>query len=246
MARTWRVGTATMVLALTTGAWARSQSLPVSDPREILARDPAVFIRLLDDVRPLPVTPETRQMVVMSLGPKLKARAPNARDRAKLAALDPVLRAVQREGVYEIRVIEIPSAAVAIDGRAVILVSQRALGLLEADELRAAVAHEAAHEYVWGEWESAAQRADWKRLQQLELLCDGIAMVTLHNIGSDTSSLIKAAQRLTSSNLLWLGAPPNPERYPMLSERREFAREVAKWITGQSGKEVARPPTRGR
>jgi hypothetical protein len=185
-------------------------------------------------------------MVVMSLGPKLKARAPNARDRAKLAALDPVLRAVQREEVYEIRVVEIPSATIAIDSRAVILVSQRALGLLDADQLRAAVAHEAAHEYVWDDWERAAQRADWKRLRQLELLCDGIAIVTLHNIGSDTSSLIKAAQRLTSSNLLWRGAPPNPERYPMLSERRAFAREVAAWIAGHSRQEVARPSRRGR
>src|SRR5262245_55303507 len=104
MARTWRGGTATMVLALTAGARARSQALPGSPPLEILASDPGAFIRLLDDGRPLPVTPETKQMVVMSLGPELKARAPNARDRAKLAALDPVLRAVQREAVYEIRV----------------------------------------------------------------------------------------------------------------------------------------------
>lgn len=246
MAHTWRLATATMVLALTTGAWARSQSLPVSQPREILATDPAAFIRLLDDVRPLPVTPETKQRVLRSLGPELKARVPNALDRAKLAALDPVLRAVQREAVYEIRVIEIPSAAIAIDSRAVILVSQRALGLLDADQLRAAVAHEAAHEYVWEEWQRAAQRGDWKRLRQLELLCDGIAIVTLHNIGSDTSSLITAAQRLTSSNLLWRGAPLNPERYPILSERREFAREVAAWMTGQSRQEVARPSRRGR
>ncbi len=246
MARTWRVVTASMVLALGTGAWAGGQSLAVSNPREILASDPAAFIRLLDDVRPLPVTPEAKQMVLMSLGPELKARAPNARDRAKLGTLYPVLRAVQREAVYEIRVIEIPSAAIAIDGRAVILVSQRALGLLDAGQLRAAVAHEAAHEYVWDEWERAAKRADWKRLRQLELVCDGIAIVILHSIGSDTASLIKGAERLTLSNLLWLGAPPNPERYPMLSERREFAREVASWITGLSRKEVSLPPTRGR
>ena len=121
-------------------------------------------------------------MVLKSLPPELKARALNARDRAKLAALYPVLRAVQREAVYEIRVIEIPSATIAIDGRAVILISERALGLLDADQLRAAVAHEAAHEYVWEEWERAAKRADWKRLRQLELVCDGIAIVILHSL----------------------------------------------------------------
>ena len=247
MARTWRVGTASMVLALATGAWARGQSLPVSNPREILASDPAAFIRLLDDFRPSPVTSETKQMVLKSLPLELKGEG---RERAGTArswqALYPVLRAVQRDAVYEIRVIESPSATIAIDGRAVILISERALGVLDADELRAAVAHEAAHEYVWEEWRRADKRDDWKRLRELELVCDGIAVVILQQLGLETSSLIRGFERLTYLNLLWLGSPPNPSRYPTLAERREFAREVAAWITGRSRKEVSLPPTRGR
>ena len=164
-------------------AWAHGQSLPVSDPREILASDIAAFIQLLDDFRPSPVTSETKQMVLKSLPLELKGRAVNARDRGKLEGLYPVLRAVQRDAVYKTRVIQSPSVTIAIDGRAVLLISERALGVLDADQLRAAVAHEAAHEYVWEEWQRAAKRDDWKRLRELELVCDGIAVVILQQLG---------------------------------------------------------------
>ena len=220
-------------------AWAHGQSLPVSDPREILASDPAAFVQLLDDFRQSPVTSETKQMVLKSLPLELKARAVNARDRAKLEGLYPVLRAVQRDAVYEIRVIQSPSATIAIDGRAVLLISERALGVLDADQLRAAVAHEAAHEYVWEEWQRADKRDDWKRLRELELVCDGIAVVILQQLGLETSSLIRGFEKLTYLNLLWLGSPPNPSRYPTLAERREFAREVAAWMTGLSRKDAS-------
>ena len=221
-----------LFVLLPTGAWAHSQSLPVSDPYEILASDPAAFIQLLDDFRPSPVTSETKQRVLKSLPLELMGRAVNARDRAKLEGLYPVLRAVQRDAAYEIRVIQSPSATIAIDGRAVLLISERALGVLDADQLRAAVAHEAAHEYVWEEWQRADKRDDWKRLRELELVCDGIAIVILQQLGLETSSLIQGFEKLTYLNLLWLGSPPNPSRYPMLAERREFAREVAAWIAG--------------
>ena len=218
-------------------ARAHGQSLPVSNPREILATDPAAFIQLLDDFRPSPVTSETKQMVLKSLPRELKGRAVNARDRAKLEVLYRVLRAVQRDGVYEIRVIENPPATIAIDGRAVLLISEGALGVLDADQLGAAVAHEAAHEYVWEEWQRSDKRDDWKRLRQLELVCDGIALVILQQLGLKTSSLIQGFEKLTYLNLLWFGPPPTPSRYPTLAERREFAREVAAWMTGQSRKE---------
>jgi hypothetical protein len=152
--------------------------------------------------------------------------------------LDPVLRAVERDAVYDIRVIEIPSATIAIDGRAVILISEPALALLDADQLRAAVAHEAAHEYVWEEWERAAKLADWRRVRQLELVCDGIAVVILQQLGLETSSLIQAFEKLTRWNLLWLGSP-NPSAYPTLAERREFTRQVAAWMTGLSRQDAS-------
>jgi hypothetical protein len=218
------------------GAWAHGQGLPVSDPREILASDPAAFIQLLDDFRPSPVTSEMKQMVLKSLPLELKGRAVNASNRAKLEGLNPVLRAFQRDAVYEIRVIQGPWATIEIDGRAVLLISEGALGALEADQLRAAVAHEAAHEYVWDEWQRADKRDDWKRLRRLELVCDAIAIVILQQLGLKASSLIQGFEKLTYRNLQWLGSPPNPSRHPTLAERRKFAREVAAWMTGLSRK----------
>ena len=83
----------TLVGLLATGAWAHGQNLPPSNPRDILAIDPAAFIQLLNDTRPSPVTSETKQMVLKSLPLELKGRAVNARDRATLDGLYPVLRA---------------------------------------------------------------------------------------------------------------------------------------------------------
>ena len=53
------------------------------------------------------------------------------------------------------------------------------LKLLEAEELRALVAHEIGHEYVWVDYARASARDDHRRLKDLELLCDAIAIVTV-------------------------------------------------------------------
>ena len=178
----------TLLGLFATCAWADGQSLLLADPHDILAIDPASFIQLLGDVRPSPVTPEAKEMVLKSLPPEGEITVLNASDRGKLSALDPVLRATRRAAVYKVKIIDIPQAAVAIHGRAVILISQSALGVLDADQLRAAVAHEAAHEYVWEEWHRAARSNDWKRLRQIELVCDGIPSVILHQLGLDSSA----------------------------------------------------------
>jgi hypothetical protein len=212
-----------------------------------VASDQAAFIQLLDEARPAPVSPEAKAMVLKSLPPEGEITTLNGSAKGKVAALHPVLRAIQRAGVYEIKVIDVPQAAVGIHGRAVILISKPALEILETDQLRALVAHEAAHEYVWNAWEQAAKRGDWKRLQQLELICDGIAVVILHQIGVEASSLISGVERITLWNLLRFGMSLNARKHPTLAQRREFARDVAAWITGPSRKDVpahAYPPRR--
>jgi hypothetical protein len=232
---------------LATTAWAYGQSLRISDPYEILATDPATFIRLLDDSRPSPVTPVAKERVLKSLPEEGEITVLNASARGKLAALYPVLRATRRDAVYEIKIIDVPQAAIAVHGRAVILISEPALAALDAEQLQAVVAHEAAHEYVWEEWHSATRRGDWNRLRQLELICDGIAIVILHQIGLDSSALMTGFENLIGFNLERLG-PLKAGKYPTLGQRREFAREVATWITmaGRGGGPVgAAPADRG-
>ena len=215
---------------LVTGAWAHGQSLPVSDPYRILGTDPAAFVRLLEDARPSPVTQEAKEMVLRSLPREGEIRVLNASARGKLAALYPVLHATRRDGVYVVKIIDVPQAAVAIHGRAVILISEPALRILNADQLQAAVAHEAAHEYVWEDWYRAARRFDWNRLRELELICDGIAIVILHQLGVDSSALITGFEKMILLNLLRPGTSLKTWGHPTLDQRREFERAVAAWI----------------
>jgi hypothetical protein len=46
------------------------------------------------------------------------------------------------------------------------------------------VAHELGHDYVWDEFEEASTLRDNRRLQELELRCDGIAVIALQRLAS--------------------------------------------------------------
>ena len=69
----------------------------------------------------------------------------------KLDSLGVVLQLHQRQSVYEFAVFESapkPFAFIGLHQRAVLLISDVALDLLETPELQASVAHEIGHEYV--------------------------------------------------------------------------------------------------
>jgi hypothetical protein len=147
--------------------------------------------------------------------------------RQKLAVLTKVLRATGRESVYDIKVINVPQAAIGLHARAVILVSESALTLLDAVELQALVAHEVGHEYVLRERERSLGLADRSRLKDLELMCDGIAIVTLHGLGMDVSRLMSGVQKITRFNRERFGTANNEKDYPTLAQRQAFARAMA-------------------
>ena len=154
----------------------------------------------------------------------------NASARRKLAALGPLLRATGRDSVYEIKVVDVPLARIGLYERTVLLISETALTLVEADELQALVAHEIGHEYLWTDSERASRLGDHSRLKELELLCDAFAIVTLQGLGMDPSRLISGYREdhpLQPSELF--GTAVNETGYPTLSERREFARAVRAW-----------------
>ena len=165
------------------GPRGRSQSRPTSQfPHQIvalttsqnlLATDPNAIARFLETARPAPVSAEDKARVLSTLPLEGEVTDFNASARQKLAALTKLLRATGRESVYEIKVIAVPQAAIGLHARAVILISEAALTLLDADELQALVAHEVGHEYVWTERERSFRLADRSRLKDLELVCDG-------------------------------------------------------------------------
>jgi hypothetical protein len=212
----------------------RGQGLPLSDPRQLLALDPAALQELLETARPPAVSAQAKMIVADSLPAEGEIIALDASSRRKLAALSPVLRAVGREGVYEVKVVDVPQAAVGIHARAIVLISGTALHLLAAEELGAAVAHEAAHEYLWGEWERSVRHGDSHRLKEIELICDAIAVFTLQRLGVDASALMNGFEKMTRYNARRLGRPVNEGNYPSLSERRRYALQVQKWIAKAS------------
>jgi Zn-dependent protease with chaperone function len=196
--------------------------------------DPAGIVERLDSVRPAPVSPAEREGVLATLPPEGDVRDLDTAQRKKLAAARRVLELHGREAVYEVRVIEVPQAAVALHARAIVLVSEPALDLLDPEELQALVAHEVGHEHFWSEHSRARRDNDRSHLRTLELLCDGLAIVTLRRAGMDPERLTSALEKIVRYNRDRFGAALNEGDYPAIGERRRFARRLVEWL-GRSG-----------
>jgi hypothetical protein len=220
----WQLGLALVAIN------AYGQTVNLASPQELVATDPHAFARWLETDRPGPVSAEDKARILRTLPPKGEVTNLDARARRKLAALSHVLRATGREAVYEIKVVDVPVARVGLYERTVVLISETALTLLEAEGLQALVAHELGHEYISAEHERASERGDHKGLKQLELMCDAIAIVTLHGLGLDPSRLMRSVEKITRHNRKALGPTIDERGYPTLPERREFAREVTSWV----------------
>jgi hypothetical protein len=195
--------------------------------QNLLATDPYAMARFLETARPAPVSAEDKARALDTLPLEGAVTHLNASARRKLAALTTLLRATGRESVYEIKVIAVPQAGVALYARAVILISEATFPLVDAEELQALVAHEVGHEYVWTERESAFKVGDRTRLKDLELMCDGIAIVMLQGLGMDMSRLMSGVQRIDRFNRERFGTANNESDYPPLAERQVFARAMA-------------------
>ena len=217
------------VLLATAGP--QAQSLGVSSPRDLLATDPGIFAERLEAARPAPVSALDKARALASLPEEGEVASLAVAARQKLATLSRVIRAADRESVYEVKIISVPQAAVALHARAVLLISERALTLLSAVELQAVVAHEIGHEYVWSEYEQAKRSADRHRRRQLELMCDAIAVVMLHRIELDASGLTRGVEKMSRFNRDRLGTALNEADYPTVAERREQARAVEAWMS---------------
>jgi hypothetical protein len=166
--------------------------------------------------------------------------------RQKLDSLGIVLRLHQRQSIYEFAIYEStpkPFAFIGLHQRAVLLISDIALNLLTGAELEASVAHEIGHEYVWAEYLDAARRNDDRRLKELELICDGVAILTLRRAGINPAALLTAAEKIARFNASSTGPSANAHRYPSEKERKRFAQAI---IVGSGSPRPAPPSTGGR
>ncbi len=218
-----------LVWTAVAGANLSGQLPALTNPRDILATDPGVFALLLETSRPAPASAVEKARTLSTLPEKGEVTKLNASARRKLAALAPLLRATGRDSVYEIKVVDIPVARIGLFERTVVVISEPALTLVDADELQALVAHEIGHEYLWTDYERASRLGDHSRLKELELLCDAFAIVTIRGLGKDPSRLITGIEKFMHYNERLFGTTYNESGYPTLFERREFARAVRTW-----------------
>jgi hypothetical protein len=180
--------------------------------------------KVLRLLRPTAIDPGARRRVLASLPPEGTLR-PDAKEAAKLASLETVLVYHERHQVFETKVIDVPQAAFSLHGRAILLISRSALRFLSDTDVVALVAHEVGHEYFWDEYQAASIRRDAATLQEVELKCDGIAVLTLMALGLDPATLDGASRKLTRFNRD-RGATANVGEYPGLAERAWFLRKM--------------------
>ena len=182
-------------------------------------------------LRPAPLSPEARAMVVAAL-PREGELRPTPAEEAKIAMLAPVFDLHERKGLVLVKVIEVGHAFVGLHAKSVLLLSRDALSLLTGDELQALAAHELGHESFWDEYADARARGADARLQELELICDGVAVVTLRRLGRGPENLIDAVTKMTRYNES-LRAAATADRYVSLKQRRQYIRDVAAVLEGR-------------
>jgi hypothetical protein len=185
----------------------------------------------LGRMRPPPIDAIERAAVIAAM--PLGAIRADAHALAQMSLGEQVLAYHGRGGLVTFTIIKVAQAFIGLHDRAVILVSAKALPLLKKEEFAALVAHEIGHEYVWTDYRRAVQRHDQARIRELELRCDGIAVLTLRRVGLDAEPLVRAVGMLTWYNQE-LGLDGNQRDYVSLGERRAFIRavEILQWADG--------------
>ena len=190
----------------------------------------ANFDALLHQLRRPSLSPAVRDMVIRNL-PKEGELIPSPQEAARLAIIRPLLAFHGREHDMEVRLITVGgSSFVGLHARTVLLISREALGLFNTDEVLAMTAHELGHDYVWDEYEKARREGDNRRLQELELRCDGIAIIAMARLSVPPERLISAVtkqirhnERIGTLNYAW---------YVPLDQRVRFVLAVARLTAG--------------
>ena len=154
--------------------------------------------------------------------PKDDLVCPSAQSLAKLKSLEPILKYHQRDSVIELKVLRAHTATAVFLAGAAVLITEPALEILATEELQAVVAHELGHEYCWSRFELARQNHDYSEMQELELRCDGIAVITLQHVGVDPENLISAITKLDKHNER--PGSPSSQNYVAFKERITFIR----------------------
>jgi Peptidase family M48 len=227
-------GAVTVALVLA-GTSAAAQTSSTTRSQDLVKMDPAALVRFVDESRPAPVSAVLKDRVLAGLPKKGVVENLDEDARRKLAAVVPVLEAARRASVYTIKVIDVPEAFVGLHARTVLLISLPILRLVSDHELRALVAHETGHEYVHAEYERAMAAGNSGRLQDLELVCDIIGVVTLYTIGQKASSLVAGIEKILRSYPVRFGREMEHPDYPSFVLRRSVVLGLEQKISRAAG-----------
>lgn len=189
------------------------------------------FDDYLSRIRPNALAPELRGKVLKILQ-KDDIVNPPADGLAKLRTLEPILKYHQRDSIIELKVLRAPTATAVFLAGAAVLITEPALKILTAAELQAVVAHELGHEYYWTRFELARQNHEYTELQELELRCDGIAIVTLETLGLDPESLVSAIAKLNKHNSHQGSSSAQNQNYVAFDERVAFIHRMIELLSG--------------
>lgn len=212
------------------------EATPIEAALRFFSRDgTAVALERIASGRPGPVSALERRLVLAALPAEGEVSELDSGQRQKLAGARQILALHGREDVYVVKVILVPGAAVALHARTVLLISESALELLSREEVQALAAHEAGHEYFWDEYAEARRTGHYGRLRTVELLCDGVAIVTLRRAGIDPRRLTSALEKVVRYNHARFGTALNEAHYPSIHDRRVFARQLLDSLGSAAG-----------
>jgi hypothetical protein len=202
------------------------------------------FDEFLHGLRPRSLSPEVKEQILKIL-PRADILDASAAQQAKLRALAPILRYHDRDSAIDVTLLRARPATLAFLAGAAILITEPALEILSAEELQAAVAHELGHEYFWDEFELARQQTHYTKLQELELRCDGIAVIALNELALNPENLIRAVKKLNRYNGR-RGTDTTVQRYVSLKEREGFVLSMIAMVRGGQVHRSPPPPPRVR
>src|SRR6478672_10747469 len=128
--RPWsRSDVVVLFVLLSSAIDASGKELTFRNPRDLLAGEPAAFMDLLKAARPAPVSMGDMGAILRALPPEGEVTKLGAQAQQKVDAVRELLRSTERDW-YEIRVIDVPQAAIALHARAVLLISAPAIALM--------------------------------------------------------------------------------------------------------------------
>lgn len=138
------------------------------------------------------------------------------------ASLQPVLDYHER-GKMPIYVLRSEQPKAYLVERAVIIITTRMMVIASNEEIRGIIAHELAHEYVWGERIKAVKEKDGKLMRECELFCDLVAAFTLKEIGDDPASYARVLERLTEIGIITRATTRHEtDTHPSLDARKKL------------------------